>query len=46
MVLHLALLQGFHQDALHAAHVDEVYGQGLAACGVEAFRGVTLAEAV
>ena len=45
MLLHLALLQGFHQDALHAAHVDEVDGQGLAACVVEPLGRVALAEA-
>ena len=45
MLLHLALLQGLHQDALHTAHVDEVDSQGLAAGVVEPLGRVALAEA-
>ena len=39
------LFQGLHQDALQAAHVDEVHGEGLAAGGVQALGGVALAQA-
>ena len=39
------LLQGLHQDALDAAHVDEVHFQCSAAGGIEALGSVALAEA-
>ena len=41
---HGFFLQRFHQDTLQAAHVNEVYRQGLLAGGIEPGRGIFLAH--
>ena len=42
---HGLLFQGLHRDALHAAHIDEIHGEGLSAGGIEALGSVALAQA-